>query len=309
MSIPLEPAGAAVAEIELTQLDLRYEGYRLVQPDLEKRLLATIAGEGIREPLQGVREGTVRILLDGFKRLRAARKLNLHTVPFGCLGTDEVGGILELLRQGQRSSLAPLEQARFVQELHRTRGLSVAEIAEQLSRSKAWVTLRLELLAGLSATVSQALFAGAFPVYSYLYSLRPFRRLKSVSSTEVDQFVDALRDRKLSVRQIEGLAHGFFRGPPAFRQQILQGNLALALNQLTQAPPDPEGCSDAERVLLQDLESVHKFMLRVLSKGKDPRLASRPFWAQCNLLSAAVLSRTQAFLTLLKDLHDRSGQA
>jgi transposase len=38
--------------------------------------------------------------------------------------------------------------------------------------------VRLGLLRELSPVVRDALFAGAFPVYAYLYTLRPFRLLK-----------------------------------------------------------------------------------------------------------------------------------
>jgi hypothetical protein len=40
----------------------------------------------------------------------------------------------------------------------------------------------------------------------------------------------------LSVREIEQLAHGYFRGPESFRQEILKGNLALPLKQIAQVP-------------------------------------------------------------------------
>jgi hypothetical protein len=89
------------------------------------------------------------------------------------------------------------------------------------------VSLRLGLVAQLSSTVREALFAGAFPVYSYLYSLRPFRRLNPPA--DLDQFVAALRGKQLSVREIEGLAQGFFRGPESFRAEVLKGNLSLPL--------------------------------------------------------------------------------
>jgi len=92
--------------------------------------------------------------------------------------------------------------------------------------------VRLGLLRELSPVVRDALFAGAFPVYSYLYTLRSFRRLKGVTSADLDQFVGGLRGHPLSVRQIEGLAHGFFRGPASFRQELLQGHLTLALRHL-----------------------------------------------------------------------------
>lgn len=306
MSIHLENAPTAVIDIELSHLDLRYQGHRLQQPRLEDELLASIAQGGIQEPLQGVRSGPAAILFNGFKRYRCARKLHIHTVPFVSLATDEVTGILRLLRGSRDHALHLLEQARFVGELKTGRGMSVAEIAQELSRSKAWVSLRLGLMDQLSSTVREALFAGAFPVYSYLYSLRPFRRLHPPA--DIDQFVAALRDQKLSVREIERLAHGFFRGPQSFRQEVLQGNLRLPLQQIDTAVQDPDGCSELERIFLQDLERIHKAMLRVIGKSQDPGLQSRPFLAQCNLLTAGILSRGAAFLKNLRLLHDRTGQ-
>jgi hypothetical protein len=300
-------APAAMSDIELAHLDLRYQGHRLHQPRLEEQLLSSIAQAGIQEPLQGVRSGTATILLNGFKRYRCAVKLHIAMVPFASWGTDEVTGIFQLLRGSRHHALHLLEQARFVDELKGERGLSVAEIAQQLSRSKAWVSLRLGLMAQLSPTVREALFSGGFPAYSYLYTLRPFRRLNPPA--DIDLFVQALRGKKLSVREIQGLAHGFFRGPKSFRQEVLNGNLSLPLQQLDTAAQDRDGCSEFERIFLHDLEQAHKGMLRVIGKSEDPRLQSRPFLAQCNLLTAGMVSRGSAFLKLLHQLHDRTGQA
>ena len=304
----LERVPTGVVDLELADLDLRYEGYRLRQPRREEALLAAIAREGIREPLVGVIRDTTPVLLDGFKRARCARTLHLHGVPFASWGGDEVAGILKLLRADRQHALSLLEQARFVDDLHRERGLSPADIAQQLDRSPAWVTVRLGLLRELSPIVRDALFAGAFPVYAYLYTLRPFRRLKSVTAADLDQFVGALRGHPLSVRQIEGLAHGFFRGPPSFRQELLQGHLTLALRHLAEAPSDPDSGSEFERIFLHDLEQTQKAMLRVIGKSQDPKLQSAAFRAQANLLTAALLSQTAAFLRTLRQLHDRTGQ-
>lgn len=304
-----EGVPGGVADLELADLDLRYEGYRLRQPRREEALLSAIAREGIREPLVGVRRDTTPILLDGFQRARCARTLHLHRVPFASWGTDEVSGILQLLRADRQHPLTLLEQARFVDELHTERGLPPADIARELGRSQAWVTVRLGRLRELSPLVRDALFAGAFPVYAYRYTLRPFRRLKSVTAADLDQFVGALRGHRLSVRQIEGLAHGFFRGPPSFRQELLQGHLTLALQHLEEAPQDPDSGSDFERVFLHDLEPTQKAMLRVIGKSEDPKLLSAAFRAQCNLLTAALMGPTAAFLRTLRQLHDRTGQA
>ncbi len=296
-------------EIELSVLDLRYESFRLKQAALEERLLGSIAQRGIEEPLEGVELKAASVLLNGFKRYRCARKLCLPTVPYACLGQDEATGILSLLRTSNNRALSILEQAAFIDELKNARQMSVAEIAAELSRSKAWVSVRLGLLAEMSAEVRRRLFAGAFPVYSYMYTLRPFMRLKGVSAREVEEFVAALSDKGLSVREVEQLAHGFFRGPESFRQEIRKGNLALPLERIRQAAQSPDGCSEFERVLLKDLELTQKYMQRVMGKSQDQRLSSRAFHAQCHLLSGGILSRARAFFHTLRGLHDRCGQA
>ena len=303
-SHPDRPAAPAVV-VELSQLDLRYEGCRLKLPAVEARLLAVIAQAGIQQPLQGVELSSARILLDGFKRLRCAKKLHLSTVPFVSLAPEEAAGIVCLLRAANDHALSLLEQARFLDELKAGCGLSVAEIP-QLSRSKAWVSLRLGVLAELSPVVREALFDGSFPVYSYLYTLRPFRRLNGAAA--IDEFVTALRGKKLSARQIERLTHGFFRGPESFRQEILKGHLTLPLQQLQDLPDDPDGCSEFERLFLADLEQAQKVVVRLMTKSPDPRLSSRPLRAQAHLLCAGLLSRLPTFTKTLQTLYDRCGQ-
>jgi hypothetical protein len=297
------------SEIEISALDLRYESYRMKNPALEGRLLASIAQRGVQEPLEGVESADRPILLNGFKRCRCARQLKITTVPYASLGQEEVRAILNLLRISNDKTLSILEQARFLDELKNVRRMTLAEIAAELSRSKAWVSLRLSLMSEMSEGVREKLFSGAFPVYAYMYHLRPFMRMNGVTREQIALFVEALSGHKLSVREIEQLAHGFFRGPESFRQEILSGNLALPLERMKQAPADPEGCSEFERIVLHDLELAQKYMQRVMGKSQDPRLESRAFHAQCHLLTAGILSRARAFFQTLRKLHDRSGQA
>ena len=72
---------------------------------------------------------------------------------------------------------------------------------------------------------------------------------------------------------------------------------------------DREGCNEFERVLLGDLQILQKYLQRVLVKFLDPRLKSRAFYAQANLLTAALWSKFDPFYERLKAFHDRSGQA
>ena len=296
-------------EIELSTLDLRYESFRMRNEALEARLLSSIVQSGIEEPLEGVDRQGASILLNGFKRYRCARKLGIEMAPYTSLGEDEAVGIMSLLRTSNNKTLGILEQAVFIDELKNLHRMGVTEIATELSRSKAWVSMRLGFIGEMSAKVRQKLFAGAFPVYPYMYTLRQFMRMNGVKKSEVEDFVVALSGKRLSVRDIEQLAHGYFRGPESFREEIRSGNIALSLNRMRQVPADCDGCSDFERALLKDLEITQKYMQRVMGKAPDRRLSTRAFHAQANLLTAGILSRASAFFQTLRGLHDRSGQA
>src|ERR1700752_5499109 len=117
-------------------------------------------------------------------------------------------------------------------------------MAKELSRSKPWVSMRLGLISEMSAAIRAKLFSGAFPVYSYMYTLRQFMRMNGVSGQDVERFVAAVSDKGLSVREIEQLAHGYFRGPEALCQEIVHGNLALPLKRLREASQNSDGGND-----------------------------------------------------------------
>jgi ParB/RepB/Spo0J family partition protein len=295
--------------VERSTLDLRYEGHRVRDDAAEARLRASIAERGIQEPLEGVDTPQQRILLNGFKRNRCAKKLGMECVPYVSLGEEEAMGIVSLMRMNKQQGLNLLEQAKFTVELLTVHGMTVAEVAETLGRSKSWVSMRGNLLREMSQEVQRILFRGAFPVYSYMYTLRPFMRMNSVGKQEVERFVKATAGKRLSVREIEMLAHGYFRGPDALREAIDQGKWSWSLAQMKNVPEDPQGCSDFERALLKDLESVQKYMQRLIVNCHDERLQSRSFHAQANLLTASLLSKFPPFVKTMREFYDRSGQA
>jgi ParB/RepB/Spo0J family partition protein len=295
-----------VKEIELSTLDLRYESYRMKNPALERRLLASITERGIDEPLEGVDTPDGKILLNGFKRYRCAKKLGLDSLPYMTLAEDEVTGILAVLRTSNNRALSIIEQARFIDDLKNLHNMNVAAIAETLSRSKAWVSMRLGLIGELSDTMREKIFSGAFPVYSYMYTIRPFMRMNAVKKEELEEFVTAVSGKKLSVREIEQLAKGYCHGPEWFREAIKKGNLALPLERLRQVPENPDGCNEFERVLLKDLEILQKYMLRVMGKCRDRRLKTQAFFVETNLLLAGILSRLNLFTQTLKEFYDRT---
>jgi hypothetical protein len=300
---------AVVNEIELSTIDLRYETCRMKNPALERRLLSSIAERGIEEPLEGVESGEERILLNGFKRYRCAEKLRLAMVPYRAISEDEADGIVRVLRAPRNRRLGILEEARFIDHLQMIEKLEVSGIAEVLGRSKAWVSMRLGLIGDMSEGVRKKIFDGKFPVYSYMYTLRRFMRMNGDGKKAVEDFVEAVSGKKLSVREIEYLAHGYFRGPPSFREEIRAGNFTLALDHMRGVGVNLEGVNEFERVLLRDLEITGKYMRRVVTKHKGLKLETRTFYSQANLLAGGILTRLGAFTKALRELYDRSGNA
>jgi hypothetical protein len=305
------------SEVEISQIDRKYEGHRLRSGAREKALLSQIAACGIDEPLSGVWRGeeSRAVLLDGFKRLRCAEKLKLHVVPFVSLGEDEAQGILRIIRASQDQGLTILEQAAFVEELRKTHRLSVAEIASRLKRSKGWVQVRLTTFSEMSNPTRGEILSGRFPLYTYLYTLHPYRRLTGgASRREIDEFVGLTSGRGCSTRELERLAQAYFRGSENAREQMRKGDLAWCLERLPggSAATAVTGTSfsEAERLALRDLEIIHACMGRLALKLGQPGLgSSAAFFAQAGVVAEGCLSRLERFSNALRGFHDRSRQA
>jgi len=296
-------------QVELSSLDLRYQGYRMQNRHAEKTLLMSILEHGIRDPLEGVDTKDARILLNGFKRYRCARKLDIGIVPYFSLSGDEPLGILELLRVANSKGLTILEQAKWIDNLREVHGMSNAEIARVLEKSKAWVSVRVGMMGQMTPYVVERILAGEFPAYSYLYTLRQFMRINSTSKEEVEEFVRSVCGKGLSTREIETLAHGYFKGPEELREQIKDGNVSWALSRMKESSAAAPQCSQIEQAMLRDLDITLKYMCRVVSKSRDDRYRGNAFHAQANLLTGGLLRNVELFSKAVKELHDRSGQA
>ena len=166
--------------VERSTLDLRHQDHRMRDKAREARLLGSIAQRGIDQPLEGVDTPQGRILLNGFKRCRCAEKLNIASVPYISLGDDEALAIAVLMQPSKGKDLNILEQAKFVVELLTVQQMSIADVAEMLGRSKAWVCVRKCLLEEMNEEIQQILLRGKFPVYSYMHTLRPFMRINGI---------------------------------------------------------------------------------------------------------------------------------
>jgi len=296
--------------VEISRFDLKFESYRMKSASREKILLSSISERGIEEPLCGVcfspdERGVV--LLDGFKRFRCALKLGFPAVPFVSMGRDEATGIMQLIRTSNAKSLSFIEQAKLVEELKKVYGLSLAEIATHLARSKAWVVVRVEAFSSMSEAVQTEIFSGRFPLYSYLYTLRSFRRLNGVASKEVDEFVKSVSGKALSARDIELLARAYFQGGTQIREHIQSGAIGFCLSQIKDEVGTGNDLNEVERVVLKDLELTNRLMSRLTMKLSNQKLESREFFAEAGLLASGIIRLESRFSGAIREFYARCG--
>ncbi len=297
-----------VRQIEIETLDLKYEAFRMRNPRLEGKLLCSIRERGVLEPVLGVDTEGAPVLLDGFKRLRGARTVGLDHLPYESEGSDPAEALASLLRKQPAQPLNILEQAAFLDELRAAHDWSIGRMAQHLSRSQGWVSMRLGLFRELRPAIRENLFNGQFPAYAYLYSIRPFMRMNGTSCAEIERFVLATSGQHLSVRQIDQLCRSCFGGDPELREQILAGRFELVLREGRDGP-EAEGINAAEKRVLQELEALRKGMRRITAVAENKWLKSPCFHAQAGLVSAGILQESKSFLKTVRRLHDRCEQA
>jgi hypothetical protein len=134
--------------LPLEALDERYRRYRLSVPEAERAMAGSLRRYGQMSPVVVCLREERAVLVDGFKRLTAARSLRgLGTLLARRVELDErsaKAAVYALNCVGRQPQ--ELEEAWIVQALVREDGLSQVETAELLGHHKSWVCRRLALL-------------------------------------------------------------------------------------------------------------------------------------------------------------------
>lgn len=151
-----------VRPVSLDELGQRYRRYRLADPEAEAAMAGSLRRWGQLAPVVAcLREEQVE-LIDGFKRLAAARQVGgLTSLSVRVLEVDEPtakAAILGLNRD--QRPVRELEEAWVVQGLVRDDGMTQVAAAQLLGRHKSWVCRRLALLEKLSVAVTEDLRLG-----------------------------------------------------------------------------------------------------------------------------------------------------
>jgi ParB family chromosome partitioning protein len=164
-----------------------------------EELAESISESGVIQPLV-VREGSDGYeLIAGERRLRASRKAGLDAVPVVIREvSDAEAYALALVENIQREDLNPIEEATAYERLKAELGLTQAELAEHLGKSRSAIANATRLLK-LPEAVQQMLVEGDL-------SSGHARALISLDDELARQIAERIVDEDLSVREAEKLA-------------------------------------------------------------------------------------------------------
>jgi ParB-like chromosome segregation protein Spo0J len=207
-------AGAAIRPIEIASLGERLAVLRLCEPSALTAVRASLERHGQLTALTLFPESGALEIVDGFKRVRAARALGWPTL---LARIDDVGAVeakLRLCELHDRRGLTELEEAWLVRSLYRDDGLDQPEIARRMLKHKSWVCRRLMLVESLDPAVQADVRLGLLAPRAAVAVARLPRGNQLGASTVVIR-------RGLTVRQTDLLVDEVLELDAAARTELL----------------------------------------------------------------------------------------
>jgi len=261
-------------ELELHQLELRYAALRKRTPLAERALLGSLAEHGQLLPIVVVSAESRFVVIDGYKRVRALKRLARDTVRATDWQMPELEALL-LERRLRCAAEDALDQAWLLAELQERFGLALEELARHFERSRSWVSRRLGLIQALPQSIHEQVRAGALAAHAAMKYLLPLARANAPAAVKL---AAAIAPLKLTSRQVGALYAGWQSGTPSTRELILERpQIYLQAQQCLQAQPSaehPASPSEAERWLrdVGALSAIARRARRTLERGLLQRL-------------------------------------
>ena len=259
-AVRYEDSALLVRAEPLNRLGEHYRRYRLADPPAEEAMAGSLRRWGQLSPVVACACGEQLELLDGFKRLAAARQVaGWTTLSVRVLKVDErtaKAAILGLNR-GQRP-VRELEEAWIVQALVRDDGLTQVEAAQLLGQHKSWVCRRLALLEKLSAAVKEDLRLG-------LLGPALARQLTRLPAGNQEAVLALTRRETLTAQEVSGvieLLQGASPDQAAFVLEKPRQALAQARGGMPLALRDPR-LSRAGNWLARHLTQALEALVRI----------------------------------------------
>jgi ParB/RepB/Spo0J family partition protein len=212
----------------LDQLGQNYRRYRLPDPEAEADMIGSLRRYGQLSPVVVCRRAETHEILDGFKRLAAARALGWKTVQAQLWEADEraaKAAIYGLNQTGRRTQ--EWEDAWIVHALVRDDGLTQVEVAFLLGRHKSWVCRRLALVEKLAEPAREDLRLG-------LLSATAARSLVKLPAGNQPEVLATLHREELTAAELDGVVDLLGATPGRSQQEYILAQPRQALQQAHQ---------------------------------------------------------------------------
>jgi len=152
----------AVEELPVSRMGETYGSLRIVDPRADEAMLRSLKRYGQLTPVVcAKREGYE--LVDGFKRLRACRRIGRETLTARILEASPRVLKAAIIQLNRLRPIRELEEAMVLASLHREDALTQTEIALLLGRHRSWVSRRIALIEKLSEEVIDDIRLGLLP--------------------------------------------------------------------------------------------------------------------------------------------------
>ncbi len=214
----MQPPKAEVLAVPIAELGERLSALRLCDPSALAAVQRSLEAYGQLTALTlfGSTDGLE--IIDGFKRVRAARALGWSTLLARVDVVDAVTAKLQLCALHERRGLTELEEAWLVRSLFREDGLSLPNIARRMGRHRSWIWRRLMLVEALEPEVQVDVRLGLLtPRAAVAVSRLPRGNQKTASlvvarrgltfrQTEllVEEALDSVRPAEVLARRLDG---------------------------------------------------------------------------------------------------------
>ncbi|MBK7581913.1 MAG: ParB N-terminal domain-containing protein [Myxococcales bacterium] len=270
-------------DLELHQLDRRYEALRTTSRERDSRVVASLARDGQQLPVVVIAatDAGRYILVDGYKRVRGLHKLGQDLVRATCWDLPEPEALL--LGRLMRAAEGRARSSRH--------GWCASSRSDSSCRSKIWPAAsvaaragwsrRLGLAATLPEAIQQLVRDGKLSPHAAMKHLLPLARANRAGAIALAQALAPLRP---STRQTALLCAAFARGSETSREQLLlHPELLLRASEPRGGKPD-----DPAQELERDVGAVGGIARRALTRVRGGSFSS------CCRRSRRALRRTAA---------------
>lgn len=205
-----------IIPVELDHFDLDLERLRCAKESTVSVMERSLSHKGQLTPVIVTQQQDRYLLVDGFKRYRAAQRLNLRALNAVVVAVDKKKAKAMLYLLNRPGSFSMIQEALLVSELIEIDGLTRKEAGLLLDHHKSWISRRLAMVRRLSAEVIDALLLEQIPpgVGSSLARIP--------ACNQVD-FAAAIQAHQLTPNEIHRVVDFYCKAPhPDIKQTILQ---------------------------------------------------------------------------------------